>query len=82
MRVTITSNDVNTLSHLAFCEEVDRLVEKGHLFKRSIMLLKAWAMQANIMDNLHFPEESLETLFVFVFNAFYQDILTVIINFD
>ena len=37
----ISANRLDDLCALAFFEEVDRLVGKGHLFKRSVLLIKA-----------------------------------------
>uniref|UniRef100_A0A6N2LEL4 PAP/OAS1 substrate-binding-related domain-containing protein n=1 Tax=Salix viminalis TaxID=40686 RepID=A0A6N2LEL4_SALVM len=40
--VDISFNQLGGLCTLCFLEEVDRLVGKNHLFKRSIILIKAW----------------------------------------
>ncbi|PSS33256.1 Altered inheritance of mitochondria protein [Actinidia chinensis var. chinensis] len=40
--VDISFNQMGGLSALCFLEQVDKLIGKDHLFKRSIILIKAW----------------------------------------
>ncbi|PRQ48554.1 hypothetical protein RchiOBHm_Chr2g0112011 [Rosa chinensis] len=40
--VDISFNQLGGLCTLCFLEQVDRLIGKHHLFKRSIILIKAW----------------------------------------
>lgn len=41
--VDITLNQYGGVETLKFLEEIDCMIGKGHLFKRSLILLKAWA---------------------------------------
>lgn len=41
--VDITLNQYGGVETLKFLEEVDCIIGKGHLFKKSLLLLKAWA---------------------------------------
>ncbi|KAL5698595.1 hypothetical protein ACHQM5_029613 [Ranunculus cassubicifolius] len=40
--VDISFNQLGGLCTLCFLEEVDHLINQNHLFKRSIILIKAW----------------------------------------
>eukprot|EP01038_Epipyxis_sp_PR26KG_P004838 gene4838-6782_t len=42
--VDITVNQIGALISLIFLEEVDRVIGCNHLFKRSLLLIKAWCM--------------------------------------
>lgn len=42
VNVDMTANSIEELYQVAFLEECDKLLGKNHLFKRSILLLKAW----------------------------------------
>ncbi|GMH90333.1 hypothetical protein TrST_g1364 [Triparma strigata] len=42
VNVDMTANSIEELYQVAFLEEVDLLLGKDHLFKRSILLVKAW----------------------------------------
>ena len=42
VNVDMTANSIEELYQVAFLEECDLLLGKNHLFKRSILLLKAW----------------------------------------
>jgi hypothetical protein len=42
--VDVTINSIGALLTVLFIEESDRYIGKGHLFKRSILLIKAWAL--------------------------------------
>ncbi|GMH71840.1 hypothetical protein TrLO_g12879 [Triparma laevis f. longispina] len=42
VNVDMTANSIEELYQVAFLEEVDLLLGKDHLFKRSIILIKAW----------------------------------------
>jgi len=89
--VTLSGNQVGCLATLAFFEEVDRLVEKGHLFKRTVALVKCWAVRHNIFavgspahsdlatDQLaeQVSSDCIHTLVASVFNAFHHEIFTV-----
>ena len=56
-----------------FYEEIDRLVGKNHLFKRSLLLIKAWCTyesrsyaKNSVMNSL--TDQSLYALIIHVFN--------------
>ncbi|KAB1215073.1 hypothetical protein CJ030_MR4G018543 [Morella rubra] len=52
--VDISFNQLGGLCKLCFLEQVDRLVGKDHLFKRSILLTKAWCYyQSRILGAHH-----------------------------
>ena len=42
VNVDMTANSIEELYQVSFLEEVDLLLGKNHIFKRSILLLKAW----------------------------------------
>jgi hypothetical protein len=42
LEVDISFNHSGALSTAAFLDEVDAVIGKGHLFKRSVLLIKAW----------------------------------------
>ena len=44
LQIDITINQVGALSTVAFIEECNNFIGKNHLFKRSVLLLKAWSL--------------------------------------
>ena len=48
--VSIHGNAVSSLAALALFEKMDCLLGRRHLFKRTILLVKAWAMRHDILD--------------------------------
>lgn len=55
--------------------QVDRLVGRGHLFKRSIILVKAWCYYEARILGAHrglFSSYALETLVLYVFNVHHK----------
>uniref|UniRef100_A0A7S1EU80 PAP/OAS1 substrate-binding-related domain-containing protein n=1 Tax=Timspurckia oligopyrenoides TaxID=708627 RepID=A0A7S1EU80_9RHOD len=44
VRVRVSLNQVGAMNHAFFVDEVDRLVGKQHLLKRSMLLVSAWCM--------------------------------------
>jgi hypothetical protein len=71
---------VNALQTLALFEEVDRLIGKNHLFKRTILLVKAWAgNEAHILGSHHglLSSYCVRAFLLLIFNAFYAKITTV-----
>ncbi|XXQ31217.1 U-box domain-containing protein [Plasmodiophora brassicae] len=73
----ISANVSHGLSTCALFEEVDRLVDQQHLFKRSVLLCKAWARHdARIIDAQHGMLTSyvVRCLVLTVFNA-YHDVI-------
>ena len=78
--VSMYGNNVTALASLALFEHVDTLVGQSHLFKRSILLLKAWAMARGVYGGKDEDEVLsgllLRTLMLFVFNRFHSVIHT------
>jgi len=77
--VEICANQPNTLSSVALFEELDRLVGKDHLFKRTIILTKAWACyEAEVLgqSDSFLNSYCIHIMVFFVFNAFYREIET------
>ncbi|OIW02610.1 hypothetical protein TanjilG_24061 [Lupinus angustifolius] len=73
--VDISFNQLGGLSTLCFLEKVDRLVGKDHLFKRSIILIKAWCYyESRILGAHHglISTYALETLVLYIFHHFHH----------
>eukprot|EP00250_Pteridium_aquilinum_P020647 c24895_g1_i1 orf=465-4658(-) len=73
--VDISFNQLGGLCTLCFLEEVDRLIQKNHLFKRSIILVKAWCYyESRILGAHHglISTYALETLVLYIFNVFHS----------
>ncbi|XWS08378.1 hypothetical protein CRYUN_Cryun41cG0074600 [Craigia yunnanensis] len=65
------------LSALCFLEKVDQLVGKDHLFKRSIILIKAWCYyESRILGAHHglISTYALETLILYIINIFHSSL--------
>ncbi|XP_022997710.1 uncharacterized protein LOC111492589 [Cucurbita maxima] len=72
--VDISFNQLGGLSTLCFLERVDRIAGKDHLFKRSIILLKAWCYyESRILGAHHglISTYALETLVLYIFHLFH-----------
>ncbi|XP_011041798.1 PREDICTED: uncharacterized protein LOC105137670 [Populus euphratica] len=72
--VDISFNQLGGLCTLCFLEEVDQLVGKNHLFKRSIILIKAWCYyESRILGAHHglISTYALETLILYIFHLFH-----------
>ncbi|KAH6557991.1 hypothetical protein KP509_1Z083000 [Ceratopteris richardii] len=72
--VDISFNQLGGICTLCFLEEIDRLVGKDHLFKRSIILVKAWCYyESRILGAHHglISTYALETLVLYIFNLFH-----------
>eukprot|EP00258_Populus_trichocarpa_P023529 XP_024439548.1 uncharacterized protein LOC7465162 [Populus trichocarpa] len=75
--VDISFNQLGGLCTLCFLEEVDRLVGKNHLFKRSIILIKAWCYyESRILGAHHglISTYALETLILYIFHLFHSSL--------
>nr|XP_016467072.1 PREDICTED: poly(A) RNA polymerase cid14-like [Nicotiana tabacum] len=75
--IDISFNQLGGLCTLCFLEQVDRLVGKNHLFKRSIILIKAWCYyESRILGAHHglISTYALETLVLFIFHLFHSSL--------
>ncbi|KAL9227803.1 hypothetical protein vseg_003453 [Gypsophila vaccaria] len=73
--VDISFNQIGGLCALGFLEEIDRLIGKDHLFKRSIILIKAWCYyESRILGAHHglISTYALETLVLYIFHLFHS----------
>ncbi|KAG8073993.1 hypothetical protein GUJ93_ZPchr0006g44804 [Zizania palustris] len=71
--VDISFNQVGGLCTLCFLDEVDALISNNHLFKRSIILIKAWCFyESRILGAHHglISTYALETLVLYIFHVF------------
>ncbi|KAL8494938.1 hypothetical protein ACS0TY_019201 [Phlomoides rotata] len=71
--VDISFNQVGGLCTLCFLDEVDILISQNHLFKRSIILIKAWCYyESRILGAHHglISTYALETLVLYIFHLF------------
>lgn len=75
--IDISFNQLGGLSTLCFLEQVDRLVGKNHLFKQSIILVKAWCYyESRILGAHHglISTYALETLVLYILHLFYSSL--------
>uniref|UniRef100_A0ACD5YII6 Uncharacterized protein n=1 Tax=Avena sativa TaxID=4498 RepID=A0ACD5YII6_AVESA len=73
--VDISFHQIGGLCTLCFLEQVDQRFEKKHLFKRSIMLIKAWCYyESRILGAHHglISTYALETLVLYIFHLFHE----------
>ncbi|KAL3536608.1 hypothetical protein ACH5RR_005069 [Cinchona calisaya] len=73
--VDISFNQIGGLCTLCFLEQVDSLIGKEHLFKRSIILIKAWCYyESRILGAHHglISTYALETLVLYIFHLFHS----------
>ncbi|KAF4393950.1 hypothetical protein G4B88_025919 [Cannabis sativa] len=71
--VDISFNQLGGLCTLCFLEQVDCLISKDHIFKRSIILIKAWCYyESRILGAHHglISTYALETLVLYIFHLF------------
>ncbi|KAH9716702.1 hypothetical protein KPL71_021553 [Citrus sinensis] len=71
----ISFNQLEGLSTLCFFELVDGIIGKDHLFKRNIILIKAWCYyESRILGAHHglISAYSLETLVLYIFNLYHS----------
>lgn len=71
--VDISFDQLGGLCTLCFLEEVDHLINQNHLFKRSIILIKAWCYyESRILGAHHglISTYALETLVLYIFHVF------------
>ncbi|XP_008242648.1 PREDICTED: uncharacterized protein LOC103340921 [Prunus mume] len=85
--VDISFNQLGGLCTLRFLEQVDHYIGKHHLFKRSIILIKAWCYyESRILGAHHglISTYALETLILYIFHMFHSSLdgpLTVLYRF-
>ncbi|CAH9075313.1 unnamed protein product [Cuscuta epithymum] len=75
--IDISFNQLGGLCTLCFLEQVDRLVGKNHLFKRSIMVIKSWCYyESRILGAHHglISTYALETLVLYIFQFFHSSL--------
>eukprot|EP00250_Pteridium_aquilinum_P008497 c17993_g1_i1 orf=290-3292(-) len=75
--IDITFNQLGGLSTLCFLEEVDTLIGRDHLFKRSIILVKAWCFyESRILGAHHglLSTYALEVLVLYIFHVFHRSL--------
>ncbi|KAG8371568.1 hypothetical protein BUALT_Bualt13G0101500 [Buddleja alternifolia] len=75
--IDISFNQLGGLSTLCFLEQVDRLVGRNHLFKRSIILVKTWCYyESRILGAHHglISTYALETLILYIFHFFHSSL--------
>ncbi|KAK1364009.1 PAP/OAS1 substrate-binding domain superfamily protein [Heracleum sosnowskyi] len=71
--IDMSFNQLGGLSTLCFLEQVDRLIAKDHLFKHSIILIKAWCYyESRILGAHHglISTYALESLILYIFHMF------------
>lgn len=75
--VDISFNQIGGLCTLCFLEQVDQRFGKKHLFKKSIMLIKAWCYyESRILGAHHglISTYALEILVLYIFHLFHQSL--------
>ncbi|XP_057789739.1 uncharacterized protein LOC131006597 isoform X2 [Salvia miltiorrhiza] len=75
--IDISFNQLGGLSTLCFLEQVDRLVGRNHLVKRSIILIKAWCYyESRILGAHHglISTYALETLVLYIFHLYHASL--------
>ncbi|CAA6669266.1 unnamed protein product [Spirodela intermedia] len=73
--VDISFQQSGGLCTLCFLEKVDQMIGKDHLFKRSIILIKAWCYyESRILGAHHglLSSYTLETLVLYIFHVFHS----------
>ncbi|PWA71467.1 polymerase, nucleotidyl transferase domain-containing protein [Artemisia annua] len=71
--VDISFNQIGALCKLCFLEQIDRVVGENHLFKESIILVKAWCYYESRTLGAHaglISTYGLEILVLYIFNVF------------
>lgn len=71
--VYISFNQLGGLCNLCFLEEADNLINQNHLFKRSIILIKAWCFYESRILGVHYgliSTYALEILVLYIFHVY------------
>ena len=77
--VDVSANQFGGLAALGFLEEVNAFIGKGEIFKRSIVLIKAWGFYEGRLLGAHhalISTYALETLVLYIFNRFHKELST------
>lgn len=75
--VDISFNQMAGLSALCFLEKVDQLIAKDHLFKRSVILIKAWCYYESRILGAHYgliSTYALEMMVLHIINLFHSSL--------
>ncbi|TKY73931.1 nucleotidyltransferase protein [Spatholobus suberectus] len=75
--VDITFNQMAGLYTLCFLEQVDQLVGRNHIFKRSIILIKAWCYyESRLLGGHHglLSTYAIEILVLYIINRFHSSV--------
>ncbi|GAY40579.1 hypothetical protein CUMW_053040 [Citrus unshiu] len=75
--VDISFNQMAGLSALCFLEKVDQLIGKDHLFKRSVILIKAWCYYESRILGAHYgliSTYALEMMVLHIINLFHSSL--------
>ncbi|KAL0483927.1 gld-4 [Acrasis kona] len=79
MPIDLSANQTGGLSTLCFLTEVDAAFGKDHLFKKCVILLKAWCyFESRTLGSHHglISSYGLTVLLMYIFNAYYEQINT------
>jgi hypothetical protein len=78
--VNIYGNNVGALARCSLHEFVDIQVGQDHLYKRSLILVQAWASNVGILDSNQedgmLPAVFIHAIVLYIFNAYHADITT------
>ncbi|KAM1162608.1 hypothetical protein ACFX13_001653 [Malus domestica] len=77
MAIDISFNQTAGLNTLCFLEQVDQLIGKDHLYKKSIILTKAWCYYESRILGAQYgliASYGLETLVLFIINHFHSSL--------
>jgi syndecan 1 len=77
--VDVSANQFGGLAALGFLEEVNAFIGKDEIFKRSIVLIKAWGFYEGRLLGAHhalISTYALETLVLYILNRFHRELST------
>eukprot|EP00210_Caulerpa_lentillifera_P004490 g4284.t1 len=77
--VDVSFNQIGGLCTLVFLEAMDRRIGSKHLFKRSIILIKAWCYyESRVLGAQHslLSTYALETMVLYIFNVYHSELQT------
>ncbi|KAK9916995.1 hypothetical protein WJX75_009637 [Coccomyxa subellipsoidea] len=75
--VDISFDTLGGLCTVAFLESIDRHIGKQHLFKRSVILVKAWCYYESRLLGAHhglLSTYALETMVLYIFNMYHHEL--------